>query len=235
MKDIIKKSAAILLKNPRYLIIGGYNPLWILNRFFAEIRFERNKKTEREFVSFLLGKEIDNIYWEEAKKTPKPILAAVTMTLKPRVILETGVQEGSSSLSFLYALEKNNLGKLYSIEIRKAGETAYGKKYFLPREEIGYLVPRELHHRWSLIWGDSRVELPKLLKELGQINLFFHDSLHTEEHMMFEYKNAWPFLKKGGCLLSDDIGASFAKFAREVGKPFSCTSGLPKIGGIRKG
>ena len=38
-----------------------------------------------------------------------------------------------------------------------------------------------------------------------KIDIFFHDSLHTYDHMMFEYLTSWDYLKEGGVLFSDDI------------------------------
>jgi hypothetical protein len=33
--------------------------------------------------------------------------------------------------------------------------------------------------RLGLILRDSKIELPRLLKDLDSMNVFFHDSLHT--------------------------------------------------------
>jgi hypothetical protein len=37
--------------------------------------------------------------------------------------------------------------------------------------------------RWTYIHGLSRQRLPGLLSELGQIDLFVHDSLHSERNV----------------------------------------------------
>ena len=47
--------------------------------------------------------------------------------------------------------------------------------------------------------------LEPLLKKLGRIDIFFHDSLHTYKHMLFEYNTCWDYLKDNGILISDDI------------------------------
>ena len=41
---------------------------------------------------------------------------------------------------------------------------------------------------------------------------------HTYDHMLFEYRMAWPHLRAGGILLSDDTdwNAAFAEFAAAV-------------------
>jgi len=51
--------------------------------------------------------------------------------------------------------------------------------------------------------------LPKLLATLGSIDLFIHDSLHTERNLRFEMERAWQALRPGGVLLCDDIDCSW--------------------------
>jgi hypothetical protein len=62
------------------------------------------------------------------------------------------------------------------------------------------------------------------------LDLFYHDSLHTFEHMLWEYQTAWRFLRDGGILLSDDIfwNRAFRIFAREVKSQslIKCGTGL---------
>lgn len=80
--------------------------------------------------------------------------------------------------------------------------------------QTGFLVPGVLRDRWTLILGDSKVELPRLLDKLVSVDFFHHDSLHTFDHMMFEFQTLWPKLRKGGVLSSDDVNDNdaFAKF-----------------------
>ena len=52
--------------------------------------------------------------------------------------------------------------------------------------------------------GDVRQILPQLTRELASLDLFAHDSLHTYEHMKFEFEQAFPFLRAGGILIADD-------------------------------
>src|SRR5207245_10552503 len=78
----------------------------------------------------------------------------------------------------------------------------------------GFAVPQRLRGRWDLRLGDAKVELPKLLEELGRVDFFHHDSMHTYEHMTFEYETVWPYLRAGGVLASDDVdwNDAFADF-----------------------
>ncbi len=73
--------------------------------------------------------------------------------------------------------------------------------------------------RWTLHIGDTRELLPPLLERLGTVDLFIHDSLHTYDHMMFEFECAWPHIRPGGFLIADDAlwNKSFDEFARHVG------------------
>ena len=68
---------------------------------------------------------------------------------------------------------------------------------------------------------DTRKHLAPLLQDLGQIDVFYHDSDHSFVHMMWEYTSVWPHLRAGGILLSDDIGwnRAFWDFARGVARP----------------
>ncbi len=114
---------------------------------------------------------------------------------RPRVVVDTGVLYGGSTSHILEALARNGVGELHSIDIgRSADEPPHD--YFIPPEHLS---------RWELIIGDSRQELPRLLSRLGSIDLFHHDSLHTWEHMTWEYETAFPHLSSDGILSSDDI------------------------------
>ena len=91
------------------------------------------------------------------------------------------------------------------------GEAFISCKDLLLKEEIGWLVPQSLRHRWELIIGDSRIFLPKLLAELGHVDIFLHDSLHTLEHVLFELKESYNYIPKGGFLIVDDINVNWIK------------------------
>jgi hypothetical protein len=90
------------------------------------------------------------------------------------------------------------------------------------------VVPKELRSNWKLILGDSKTELPKLLSELKQIDIFFHDSLHTYEHMMFEFETVWPPIKENGLIISDDIywNNAFIDFANKINSQYTIFDGI---------
>lgn len=130
-----------------------------------------------------------------------PIVYVCVRTLKPLIMVETGVASGSSTCYILQAMELNKKGMLYSIDLPSINPGAVVPK----GKETGWLVPSELKHRWKLIVGKSQERLLPLLKALKSIDAFLHDSEHTYETMMFEYETTWVYLREGGLLLSDDV------------------------------
>jgi hypothetical protein len=73
-----------------------------------------------------------------------------------------------------------------------------------------------LRDRWTYIKGSSAQRLPGLLAQLGQIDLFVHDSRHTERNVRFELDRAWAVLRPGGALAVDDVDLNwgFSSFTR---------------------
>lgn len=128
-------------------------------------------------------------------------LAATTYSLvrllKPEVVIETGVGAGVSSWTILSAMEKNRTGNLISIDLPTPNTR------LLP--DVGYLVPEELRHRWDFQRGSSQNLLPRILSEVTEIDMFQHDSRHSYSNQLREYLTAWPFIRSGGILVSDDV------------------------------
>lgn len=121
--------------------------------------------------------------------------------LKPKRVVETGVAHGVTSRFVLEALERNGSGHLWSIDLPPL-ERSW-------RNQVGMAVGQGYAQRWSYIKGSSRRRLPKLLSEIGQIDLFIHDSLHTERNVRFELDRAWAALRPSGVLVVDDIDSNW--------------------------
>jgi predicted O-methyltransferase YrrM len=156
-------------------------------------------------------------------------LYAVLRELQPDVAVETGVANGFSTAFSLLALQANRKGHLHSIDLpREVGReydagTFYegeGRAGIPPGADSGWLIPEELKERWTLVPGKSQDELPPLLERLGTLDFFMHDSEHSFECMWFEFNAAWPALRAGGVLVSDDVNSTeaFARFAGREGR-----------------
>lgn len=128
--------------------------------------------------------------------------------LKPQRVVETGVAHGFTSRFILQALARNGGGQLSSIDRPPLDPET--------RTRVGLAVPPELRSHWELIAGSSRHCLPGLVQRLGSIDLFVHDSLHTERNVRFELDRAWTALRPGGAMVIDDIDSNggFASFCR---------------------
>jgi len=121
----------------------------------------------------------------------------VCRLLKPAIVVETGVAYGVSSAFVLRALEENGYGALYSVDLPPLHRD-YATSW-------GIAVPETLMDRWTLYRGSSARILPSLLKELGTVGVFLHDSLHTRRNMRREFETVWSRLPTGGILLADDV------------------------------
>lgn len=162
---------------------------------------------------------------------------AALRLLRPSVVIETGCSTGWTSALMLLALHRNQHGHLHSIDLRPVSGRR-SMDWTMPEAlEPGFLVPHELRDRWTLTLGDARVELPKLLQQLGHVDTFYHDSDHTYEHMMWEYTTVWPHLAPSGLLISDDIGWNTAAWdlAVAIGKNVTIHQSNPNFGVIAKG
>ena len=189
--------------------------------------------------------------YRDRLSTPHAIVSYILVRLmQPDVVVETGVEHGLSSRIILLAMERNRRGTLHSIDLPNAvvEDEASGfvqRNIMPPGKETGWMVPPDLRSRWHLLLGDAQELLPRLLQTLGTIDIFLHDSLHSYEHMLFEFRTAWPHLRDGGVLCSDDTDSgilfldgkpgpsAFTDFVAEVNCPGVIFNNR-RVGAIRK-
>jgi hypothetical protein len=141
------------------------------------------------------------------------------------------VCNGLSSAFMMLGLVKNGPeGRLHAIDLppifesTDANWTTKGKIYgvVIPEgKSSGWIVPDAYRGRLDVSTGDAKALLPKLVDEVDSIDLFYHDSDHTYDHMMFEFRQVKRKLKPGGLIVGDDISwnASLWDFADECRVP----------------
>jgi predicted O-methyltransferase YrrM len=165
-----------------------------------------------------------------ARKELLNLVGGLVALMRPKVVVETGVALGFTTATILAAMREEGDGQLYSVDLPPV---QYGHE-----REIGSAVPAELRDRWTLRQGASQKLLPSLLREVAPVDVFIHDSNHAYSAQLREYRTAWPHLRSGGVLVSDDVGnPAFVEFAAEVGaRPYLVPGSRPEsaVGLLRK-
>jgi predicted O-methyltransferase YrrM len=178
------------------------------------------------------------------------VLYGLARALRPDSVIETGVAAGVSTSFFAAALVENNRGRLFSVEFPPAPPSASalanatrkplddGSLYSLRENGVGWAIPAELRRalgeRHQLILQDARTALPQLLAALPYVDVFFHDDLHTPDHMLWEYESVWPRLRPGGVLISDDVNHGWIQFCRRQGIRGAAFNNLDRLCALRK-
>lgn len=133
----------------------------------------------------------------------------VVRHIQPSTVIETGVAHGVSSRVLLEALTRNDKGHLWSIDLPHP-------LHHELHSQTGVAVTDEFRSRWTYLEGESQQRLPPLVAEVGKVELFIHDSLHTAKNTLFEMEQAASIMPPGGVMLVDDIRGhdGFATFTR---------------------
>jgi predicted O-methyltransferase YrrM len=177
-----------------------------IQKYGAEIRDDRKFNDAIDEKRNSHGRRRDSSWNYGIGPTLGAILYIICRKQNPVSVIETGVASGVSSSHILCALEANQQGELYSIDLPTWQKVS-----------SGWMIPDYLRHRWYLTQGRSSDYLGQLLKNIKKIDIFLHDSDHTYENMRGEFEAAWTHLKTGGLLLSHNIDYSdaFSDFCRD--------------------
>lgn len=189
--------------------VGAFDPLW--QNVVGTLRAEGLTVGRGSFSG-----------WDDGDAGLARAAWCIARHTRPGVVVETGVARGLTTRIVLEALEANGHGQLYSIDLSPPLDQDRLS------HETGAAVTDKLKPRWTLIEGSSRRRLPGLLRELGTIDMFIHDSRHTRRNICFELKLAWSALRPGGMILADDIQGTvaFEECVDAFGRPpaIVCTS-----------
>ena len=136
------------------------------------------------------------------------ICYALTRYLKPTVVLETGVANGITSAIVLLAIERNNCGKLISVDLPPLSDP-FGVY-------TGLGIPEHLRKYWILHLGSTRQLLPKIVKETTNMGLFISDSANIYTLQRYEFESVWKVLASGGVMIFNNISRRLQRFLESV-------------------
>ena len=126
---------------------------------------------------------------------------ALTLSIKPRMVVETGVGYGITSALILAALETIRQGQLISIDLPPLAD---------PNGRfVGKAVPEPLTRCWTLYRGSSRRWLPEILHGVDQLELFISDSANVYTLQAWEIDAAWPSLTTAGAAVFNNVSRRF--------------------------
>ncbi len=121
-------------------------------------------------------------------------LHAYVISFQPKVIVETGVANGITTNVIMHALAQVG-GSLHSFDVDPKTHNVYHGSG---------------DWKFHLLTGKFESDLKRQVSEIGDVNLWIHDSDHGYQWQSFEYELAKKSLSRGGLLVSDDIDSSTA-------------------------
>lgn len=139
------------------------------------------------------------------------LIYALCEGLEATRVIETGVAYGWSSLALLLSLANRPTGNLWSVDLPYMGRGADAY--------VGVAVPPQLRQRWQLLRMADREGIPRAIRAAGAaLDLVHYDSDKFETGRAWAYARLWQALRRGGMLVSDDVGdnLAFANFAQRV-------------------
>ncbi|PIQ86850.1 MAG: hypothetical protein COV74_03190 [Candidatus Omnitrophica bacterium CG11_big_fil_rev_8_21_14_0_20_45_26] len=181
-------------------------PLAEIQRFAAEVETDERLKTH--LIKVRMTSAVRYASDPVPRFGRRVAWYILTRVLKPRVVVETGVDKGLSACLITAALFNNSqegfLGRYYGTEIDRSG---------------GYLLTGPYAQFGEVLYGDS-IELLRQFKL--PIDLFIHDSHHAAEYEREEYKTIQAQLRSCSILVSDNANQTeeLLKFSKELNKKF---------------
>jgi hypothetical protein len=133
---------------------------------------------------------------------------AIARAIKPKIVVETGVEHGVGACVITSALLKNQLegftGRYIGTELNR---------------KSGKLLSGEYASVGTINFGDSVETLSKLENE---IDLFINDSSHDSEYELLEYFTILDKLSHNSIILSDNahVSSSLSTFSRKMNRKF---------------
>lgn len=128
--------------------------------------------------------------------------------LKPKVVVETGIDKGLGACVLCAAL------------LRNAREGHPGRYYGLDiNPEAGFLLSGPYRQTGEIVLGDSAVTIPRLP---SPIDIFINDSDHSAAHEELEYRLVRELLSDRAVIIGDNAHGNdrLLKFSKQAGRKF---------------
>lgn len=166
------------------------------------IRHEFNRHISK------LGEELPFPIFYNADKSFAILVYGIARYVSPNIAIETGVGYGITSGLILLALKNSGKGVLRSIDLHPLSD---------PKGSlVGIGVPKDLRQGWNIYSGSSRRWLPKILRELGPIDLFVSDSANVFTLQKYEFDRMLPQLNSNGAMIFNNASLRFQEYLRTV-------------------
>ena len=133
---------------------------------------------------------------------------AFVRALKPRIVIETGVDKGLGACVITAALQKNaeegHSGYYYGTDINP---------------KAGYLLTGEYSKYGEILYGDS---IESLQRFQGEVDIFINDSDHSAEYEAREYEVIESKLSKNALIIGDngDATTKLMEYALKTNRSF---------------
>jgi len=150
-------------------------------------------KESESIVNYVKKSLGDEDYWQISYDEIR-VIYTIVKVMNPITIIETGMGSGVSTTAMLAASKDE--ANVISID----PGVPYGKG----DKEVGFLIPMNLRKKHKFIKGTSKQKMKEVLSYVDKVDIFFHDSDHTYENIMFEFNEVWPKLSEKSIILVDN-------------------------------
>jgi predicted O-methyltransferase YrrM len=177
---------------------------------------ENNKELEKYLLEATQNSDERKFADKEARYGRRVGWYALARAIKPKTIIETGVDKGLGSVVLCAALEKNALegyqGRYYGTDINP---------------KAGYLLNGKYKAFGEILYGDSIASLSQFK---DTIDLFINDSDHSVNYEFNEYKTIQHLLNPQSIILGDNshFSNSLSRFSLENNRHFLFFQEKPK-------
>ncbi len=184
-----------------------------LRRDFAEIEgYFREIETDQQFIDHVRNLSRRHPERGRTDRTPhvgrRMVWYAVARALKPKIIIETGVDQGIGAAVLCAALLRNDAegfpGRYHGTDLNP---------------NTGYFLKARYAEVGSILYGDS---IASLAEFKGEIDLFINDSDHSADYEAAEYQTVKSKLSSNAVILGDNahFTSKLAEFSVQERRPF---------------